>query len=78
MMGAAVLLGRTFTPQEDSPRGGSVVILSYGFGSGGSAAMQTSSASRFSLGNEPYTIIGVMGRGFDEQDPTYGFRFSSI
>ena len=24
------MLGRTFTPQEDSPHGGKVVVLSYG------------------------------------------------
>ena len=28
--GAPVMLGRTFTPQEDSPHGGNVVVLSYG------------------------------------------------
>ena len=28
--GAPVTLGRTFTPQEDSPHGGKVVVLSYG------------------------------------------------
>ncbi len=28
--GAPVLLGRTFTPQEDSPHGGNAVVLSYG------------------------------------------------
>ena len=69
MMGAPVLLGRTFTPQEDSPRGGSVVILSYGlwqrrFGGDANVIGKT-----LSLGNEPYTIIGVMGRDFrTEQD----------
>ncbi len=69
MMGAPVLLGRTFTPQEDSPRGSSVVILSYGLWQrrfGGDAHVIGKSLS---LGNEPYTIIGVMGRDFrTEQD----------
>lgn len=31
LFGAPVLLGRTFTPQEDSPDGGHVVVISYGF-----------------------------------------------
>ena len=30
LFGAPVMLGRTFTPQEDSPNGGKVVVLSYG------------------------------------------------
>ena len=30
MFGAPVVLGRTFTPQEDAPHGGKVVVLSYG------------------------------------------------
>src|SRR5664279_1126949 len=30
VFGAPVLLGRTFTPQEDAPNGGHVVVLSYG------------------------------------------------
>ncbi len=30
LFGAPLILGRTFTPQEDSPNGGKVVVLSYG------------------------------------------------
>src|ERR1039458_3369364 len=30
LFGAPVILGRTFTPQEDSPNGGHVVVISYG------------------------------------------------
>ncbi len=30
LFGAHPMLGRTFTPQEDSPHGGKVVVLSYG------------------------------------------------
>lgn len=29
LFGAPVMLGRTFTPQEDAPKGGKVVVLSY-------------------------------------------------
>ena len=31
LFGAPVILGRTFTTQEDSPNGGHVVVISYGF-----------------------------------------------
>jgi predicted permease len=64
VFGAPMMLGRTFTQQEDSPNGGHVVVLSYGlwqrrFGGNPKAVGQT-----LSLGGEPYTIIGVLGRGF--------------
>ena len=64
MMGAPVLLGRTFTAQEDSPHGGNVAILSYGLWQrrfGGDANVIGKSLS---LGDEPYTVIGVLGRDF--------------
>jgi predicted permease len=62
--GAPVMLGRTFTPQEDSPHGGNVVVLSYGLWQrkfGGNPAIVGKSLS---LGNEPYTIVGVIGKEF--------------
>jgi putative ABC transport system permease protein len=62
--GAPVALGRTFTPQEDSPHGGNVVVLSYGLWQrrfGGDPAVAGKSIS---LGNEPYTVVGVIGKDF--------------
>jgi predicted permease len=62
--GAPVLLGRTFTPEEDSPHGGKVVVLSYGLWRrrfGGDPAIVGKSLS---VGNEPYTVVGVIGKDF--------------
>jgi putative ABC transport system permease protein len=64
VLGAPVLLGRTFTSQEDSPHGGHVVVLSYGlwqrrFGGNPDVVGRT-----LSLGNEPFTIVGVLGKNF--------------
>ena len=64
LFGAPVMLGRTFTPQEDAPNGGKVVVISYGLWQrkfGGNAKIVGSSLS---LGNEQCTIIGVLGRDF--------------
>ena len=64
LFGAPVILGRTFTPQEDSPNGGKVVVLSYGLWQrkfGGDPGIVGKSLS---LGNEPYTIVGVIGKDF--------------
>ncbi len=64
VFGAPVLLGRTFTQQEDRPHGGNVVVLSYGLWQrryGGDAKIVGRSIS---LGNEPYTVVGVLGKSF--------------
>jgi len=64
VFGAPVALGRTFTLEEDRPGGPAVVVISNGlwrnrFGSDPGILNRT-----IDLGQEPYTIIGVIG-------PTY-------
>jgi putative ABC transport system permease protein len=64
LFGAQAILGRTFTPQEDTPNGGKVVVLSYALWQrrfGGDPAIV---GKTLSLGDEPYTIVGVIGKGF--------------
>jgi putative ABC transport system permease protein len=64
LFGAPVVAGRGFTPQEDSPNGGNVVVISYGFWQrkfGGNPDIVGTSVS---LSNEPYTIVGVLGKSF--------------
>jgi predicted permease len=64
LFGARTLLGRTFTPLEDSPNGGKVVVLSYGFWQrrfGGDPAIV---GKWIPLGNEPYTVVGVISKDF--------------
>ena len=64
LFGAQAMLGRTFTPLEDSPHGGKVVVLSYGCWQrrfGGDPAIV---GKWLSLGNEPYSIVGVIGKEF--------------
>ncbi len=78
LFGAHPILGRTFTPQEDSPHGGKVVVLSYGLWQrrfGGDPAI---TGKVISLGNEPYTIVGVIGQEFfsdPEADVWLPFQF---
>lgn len=79
--GAPVLLGRTFTPQEDSPNGGKVVVLSYGLWQrrfGGNPAIVGKSLS---LGNEAYTVVGVIGKDFvadPQADLWLPFQFDPV
>ena len=64
LFGAQALIGRTFTPEEDRPRGGNVAVLSNGiwqrrFGSDASIVGRT-----IALGGELVTIIGVLDGKF--------------
>jgi len=64
LFGARTIIGRTFTMQEDLPRGGHVIVLSNGlwrrrFGSDPQIAGKS-----LPLGEETYTIIGVLAPGF--------------
>ena len=68
LFGAPMLLGRTFTAQEDAPHGGNVVVLSYGLWQrkyGGDVHIV---GSAISLSGEPYTVLGVTGPEF-KTDP---------
>ncbi len=64
VFGAPVILGRTFTQQEDSQNGGHVVVLSYGLWQRRFGGNPKVIGQALSLGGEPYTIIGVLGRDF--------------
>ena len=78
LFGAPVMLGRTFTPQEDSPNGGKVVVLSYGLWTRRLGSNPNIVGSTISLGNEAYTIVGVLGKSFfsdPEADIYLPFQF---
>jgi putative ABC transport system permease protein len=62
--GAPIAAGRTFTPQEDSLHGGKVVVLSYSLWQRKFASDPAIVGKSISLGNEPYTVVGVVGKDF--------------
>lgn len=64
LFGAPVILGRTYTPQEDSPNGGHVVDISYGLWQRKFGGDPKIVGTSISLSGEPYTIIGVIGKSF--------------
>jgi putative ABC transport system permease protein len=78
LFGAPMMLGRAFTPQEDSPNGGKVVVLSYGLWQRKFGGNPNIIGSALSLGNEPYTVVGVLGKSFvsdPEADIFLPFQF---
>ena len=64
LFGAPVILGRTFTTEEDSPNGGRTIVLSYGLWQRKFGGDPHIVGKAISLGNEPYTVIGVVGKSF--------------
>ena len=62
--GTPMALGRTFTQREDSPHGGKVVVLSYSLWQRRFGGDQAIVGNSLSLGNEPYNIVGVIGKDF--------------
>ena len=69
VFGAQPILGRVFTPAEDEPNANHEVVLSYGawerwFGSDPNAVGRT-----IQLNEQPYRIVGVMGRNFHWPNP---------
>ncbi|HLW82797.1 MAG TPA: ABC transporter permease [Candidatus Acidoferrales bacterium] len=69
VFGAKPILGRAFTAAEDQPNANREVVLSYGawqrwFGGDASAIGRT-----IELNQQPYRIIGVMGRDFHWPNP---------
>ena len=64
LFGAPVILGRSFTAKEDSPNGGNVAVLSYGLWQRKFGGNPNIIGTALSLGNEPYTVVGVLGKSF--------------
>ncbi len=69
LFGAQPAIGRTFTAEEDRPRGGNLVVLSNGlwrrrFGSDPGIV-----GKAISFGGEPHTVIGVLSPGFTFDPP---------
>jgi predicted permease len=69
LFGAPVEIGRTFTAQEDIPGGPRLVVISYGFWRRRFGADRTLLGKAILLGDEPYVVIGVLGRRFVGDQP---------
>jgi predicted permease len=70
LFGAPVAAGRTFSPEEDRPGGGRVVVIGSGLWKrrfGGDPGVL---GKPMLLGGEPYTIIGVLGPNFYPAETT--------
>jgi predicted permease len=69
LFGAQPVLGRTFSREEDRPRGGNVVVLSNGLWQRRFGSDPRVAGTSVTLGSETYTIIGVLAAGFSFNNP---------
>jgi putative ABC transport system permease protein len=67
LFGAPILAGRTFSADEDRPRGPHVAVLSYGLWVRKFGAMPDILDRSITLGSEPHVVVGIMGPGFDSE-----------
>src|SRR5262245_37217271 len=65
LFGARVVMGRTFTPDEDRPGGEKVAVLSHRLWTRRFAADPNIIGKTISLSGDPFEIIGVIGPEFD-------------
>ncbi|MGH7620342.1 MAG: ABC transporter permease [Gemmatimonadaceae bacterium] len=65
LFGATPVLGRTFSDDEGRPNGGRVAVLSYGWWTRRFASDPKIIGKTILLSGDPYTVIGVINRGFD-------------
>ena len=68
LLGARPLLGRTFSTEEDRPNGPHVAVLSYGWWTRRFASDRSIVGKTIQLSGDPYTVIGVIARGFDPSE----------
>jgi putative ABC transport system permease protein len=68
LLGATPVLGRTFTTGEDLPTAAKVAVLSYGWWTRRFGSDRAIVGKTISLSGEPYVVIGVIGKGFDQSD----------
>jgi len=64
LFGAQPALGRTFTAEEDRPKGGNVIVLSNGLWQRRFGSDRNMVGKALTLGGESYTVVGVLAAGF--------------
>ncbi len=67
LFGAPVYQGRVFTAEEDRPGGARVAVISYAFWTRSFGDDPQIIGKSITLGNDAYTVVGILGRGFDTE-----------
>jgi predicted permease len=68
LVGAPIIRGRTFSAEEDSPKGPQVVLISEGLWTRRFANAPDMIGKAISLSGDSYTVIGIVGSNFHPED----------
>jgi putative ABC transport system permease protein len=69
LLGVNAILGRTFVADEDRAGGAPVVLLNYGLWQRRFAGSNDIIGESITLDSQPYTVVGVLPRGFEVLQP---------
>jgi putative ABC transport system permease protein len=69
VFGAATVLGRTFTAEEDRPGGARAAVLSYHLWTTRFASDPQIAGRTISLNGDPYPVVGVLSQRFRSEPP---------
>lgn len=69
LLGVNALVGRTFTPEEDSPNGGAVAVLSYPLWQRRFGGSRDIIGKSIDLDSKPATVIGILPPAFQLLQP---------
>jgi putative ABC transport system permease protein len=69
VFGVSPFMGRTYTPAEDMPGGPKVAVVTYSLWQNRLGGNPQVAGSTILLNGEPYTVLGVLGRGFQPDTP---------
>jgi len=69
LLGVEAVAGRTFRAEEDSAGGAPVVLLSYGLWQRRFGGTADAVGKSITLDSQPYTIVGVLPKGFELLQP---------
>jgi predicted permease len=68
LFGAPIVRGRSFSAEEDAPKGPKVVLISQGLWTRHYGASSDVVGKTISLSGEPYEVVGVVGQSFRFED----------
>jgi putative ABC transport system permease protein len=69
LLGVNAILGRTFLAEEDRAGGAPVVLLNYGLWQSRFDGARDVIGKSITLDSQPYTVVGVLPRGFEVLQP---------
>jgi putative ABC transport system permease protein len=75
VFGAPMAVGKTFSDEEDRPRGAKLAVLSYGLWRNRFGGDPEVIGKMLELGGEPYQVTGVLSSSFSSDPPIFIYHY---